>query len=176
MVLSWELALRAQRKSPQTVKSYGDGVRAFIRWCESRGHYPALGRTLVQGFTAGLLDGGAEPSTARSRQLGMRATPMSSRQKRKLEPLNKFDPDQHSHQDQCQIIRDRVEQFKGREQINRCTRDVKTQRQVRDDLIYEEYRLGFGVPPVGSWVLWDILAAHARAGGFAGFFGTMPRA
>ena len=27
-----ELSLRAERKSPQTVKSYGDGVRRFIGW------------------------------------------------------------------------------------------------------------------------------------------------
>lgn len=69
---SWELALRAERKSPQTIKSYGDGVRAFMRWCESNGHFPALDRDLVKGFVADLLDGGAEPSTARARQLGVR--------------------------------------------------------------------------------------------------------
>jgi hypothetical protein len=38
---SWELALRAERKSPETTKSYGDGVRAFIRWCRDNEHYPA---------------------------------------------------------------------------------------------------------------------------------------
>ena len=69
---SWELALRAERKSPQTIKSYGDGVRGFIRWCEANGHSPALDRELMKGFVADLLDGGAEPSTARSRQLGVR--------------------------------------------------------------------------------------------------------
>ncbi|WP_239655209.1 tyrosine-type recombinase/integrase [Mycobacterium riyadhense] len=69
---SWELALRAERKSPQTIKSYGDGVRGFIRWCETNGHSPALERDLVKGFVADLLDGGAEPSTARARQLGVR--------------------------------------------------------------------------------------------------------
>jgi site-specific recombinase XerD len=69
---SWELALRSERKSPQTIKSYGDGVRGFIRWCESNGHAPALDRELVKGYVAELLDGGAEPSTARSRQLGVR--------------------------------------------------------------------------------------------------------
>ncbi|WP_237072116.1 tyrosine-type recombinase/integrase [Mycobacterium avium] len=69
---SWELALRAERKSPQTIKSYGDGVRGFIRWCETNGHSPALDRDLVKGFVADLLDGGAEPSTARARQLGVR--------------------------------------------------------------------------------------------------------
>jgi site-specific recombinase XerD len=69
---SWELALRAERKSPQTIKSYGDGVRAFLRWCEEHHHSPALDRDLMKGFVADLLDGGAEPATARSRQLGMR--------------------------------------------------------------------------------------------------------
>lgn len=69
---SWELALRAERKSPETIKSYGDGVRAFLRWCHNNDHYPALDRDLVKGFVADLLDGGAEPSTARARQLGVR--------------------------------------------------------------------------------------------------------
>lgn len=69
---SWELALRAERKSPQTIKSYGDGVRAFLRWCADNGHSPALDRDLVKNFVADLLDAGAEPSTARARQLGVR--------------------------------------------------------------------------------------------------------
>jgi site-specific recombinase XerD len=69
---SWELSLRAERKSPQTIKSYGDAVRAFLRWCNEHGHSPALDRELMKGFVADLLDAGAEPSTARSRQLGVR--------------------------------------------------------------------------------------------------------
>jgi site-specific recombinase XerD len=69
---SWELALRAERKSPQTIKSYGDGVRGFIRWCEANGHSPALDRDFVKGYVADLLEGGAEPATARARQLGVR--------------------------------------------------------------------------------------------------------
>ena len=69
---SWELALRAERKSPQTIKSYGDGVRAFLRWCDEHDHSPSLNRDLMKGFVAALLDAGAEPSTARSRQLGVR--------------------------------------------------------------------------------------------------------
>ena len=32
---SWELHLRAERKSPQTVKAYGDGVRRFLAWCQA---------------------------------------------------------------------------------------------------------------------------------------------
>lgn len=69
---SWELSLRAERKSAQTIKSYGDGVRAFLRWCQNAGHSPALDRDLVKMFVADMLDNGAEPSTARSRQLAVR--------------------------------------------------------------------------------------------------------
>jgi site-specific recombinase XerD len=69
---SWELALRAERKSQQTVKSYTDGIRAFLRWCGTTGLDPVLTRSTVQAFTVALLDGGAEPSTARSRQLAVK--------------------------------------------------------------------------------------------------------
>lgn len=69
---SWELAMRAERKAPQTIKGYGDGVRSYLRWCEAGGHAPALDRTLAKMWVADLLDGGAEPATARARQLGLR--------------------------------------------------------------------------------------------------------
>ena len=69
---SWELALRAERKSPQTVKAYGDGVRRFLGWCEVEDVPAVLDRPTVTGFIAGLLDAGAEPATARSRHLALR--------------------------------------------------------------------------------------------------------
>jgi len=69
---SWELHLRAERKSPQTVKTYGDGVRAFLRWCTEHGHAPALDRDLLKAFTVDLLDAGAKPSTVTSRHLSVR--------------------------------------------------------------------------------------------------------
>jgi site-specific recombinase XerD len=69
---SWELALRSERKSPATVKVYGDGVRAYFRWCAEHSHSPALDRDLIKAFVADLLDAGAEAATARSRQLAMR--------------------------------------------------------------------------------------------------------
>lgn len=69
---SWELHLRAERKSPQTVKSYGDGVRRFLDWAAGAGRPAALDRTSANAFVAALLDAGAEPSTARARQLGLR--------------------------------------------------------------------------------------------------------
>jgi site-specific recombinase XerD len=72
MLPSWELSLRAERKSPATVKVYGDGVRAFLRWCSEHDHSPALDRDLMKAFVADLLAAGAEATTARSRQLSMR--------------------------------------------------------------------------------------------------------
>lgn len=69
---SWQLQLRAERKSPQTIKAYGDGVRLFLAWCERSGTPPALDRRTVSAWIAHLLDTGAEPATARSRQLALR--------------------------------------------------------------------------------------------------------
>lgn len=69
---SWQLALRAERKSPATLKSYTDGVNGFLRWCESEGVTPKLDKQLVQAFTVALLERGAEPATARSRQLAVK--------------------------------------------------------------------------------------------------------
>jgi site-specific recombinase XerD len=69
---SWVLHLAAERKSAQTLKTYSDGVRAFLRWAASTGIPPALDRPTVNAFTAALIDGGAQASTARSRQLAVR--------------------------------------------------------------------------------------------------------
>ncbi|NEW49958.1 tyrosine-type recombinase/integrase [Nocardia cyriacigeorgica] len=69
---SWELALRAERKSAETLKSYGLGVRQFLAWCERTGSPTVLTKAAVAGFTADLLDNGAEASTARSRQLAIK--------------------------------------------------------------------------------------------------------
>jgi integrase/recombinase XerD len=69
---SWELALRAERKSPQTVKSYGDGVRLFVAWCGRENRAEQLSRASVSGFVADLLERGNVPSTAKARQLAVR--------------------------------------------------------------------------------------------------------
>lgn len=72
LLTSWTLHLQAERKSPQSVKSYGDGVRAFLRWCTAAGLDPVPDKPTVEKFTAGLLADGAAAATARSRQLGVR--------------------------------------------------------------------------------------------------------
>ena len=69
---SWELHLRAERKSPQTVNAYGDGVRRFLTWCRATDRPAALDRPTVTAFVVDLLDAGAEAATARSRQLALR--------------------------------------------------------------------------------------------------------
>ena len=71
LATSWQLALRAQRKSPQTLRTYGEGVRQYLAWCTENDVEP-MTRSSLNLFTAGLLDGGAAASTARSRQLGVR--------------------------------------------------------------------------------------------------------
>lgn len=69
---SWELSLRAERKSPQTLKSYGDGVRAYFKWATASELEPNLSRAQVRGFVDTLLTDGAAAATARSRQLAVR--------------------------------------------------------------------------------------------------------
>lgn len=69
---SWTLSLRAERKSDKTVKLYSEGVRKFLRWCEHTATRPELTKLIVQTFVVALLDEGAEPATARSRQLSLK--------------------------------------------------------------------------------------------------------
>jgi len=69
---SWRVHLAAERKAPATIKSYADGVVGYLRWCEANDRPPVIDRAGVNGFVAGLLAAGAEPATARSRQLGLR--------------------------------------------------------------------------------------------------------
>ncbi|QWC86731.1 tyrosine-type recombinase/integrase [Nocardioidaceae bacterium] len=68
---SWQLALRAERKSPQTLKTYGDGLRMYLAWCESNA-VPPLAKSSLNLWTAHLLDEGAAAATARARQLAAR--------------------------------------------------------------------------------------------------------
>jgi integrase/recombinase XerD len=69
---SWELHLRAERKSPQTIKTYGDGVRAYLGWCDASGKPAALDRRQLREFIDGLLTSGAKPATAVARHLAVR--------------------------------------------------------------------------------------------------------
>jgi site-specific recombinase XerD len=68
---SWQLGLRAERKSPQTLKTYSDGVRFYLAWCVDQGAEP-MTKGALNRWVAGLLDAGAAASTARARQLAVR--------------------------------------------------------------------------------------------------------
>jgi site-specific recombinase XerD len=69
---SWKLALRAERKSPATVKSYEEGVLAFLRWCVSISVPAELSKSMVQTLVTDLLDNGASARTASARLLAIR--------------------------------------------------------------------------------------------------------
>jgi len=62
---SWELALRAERKSPQTGKTYGDGVPAYLRLCDANDRPAVLSRRQLAGFVDALLSDGAQPLPGR---------------------------------------------------------------------------------------------------------------
>jgi site-specific recombinase XerD len=69
---SWITHLQAERKSSHTIKTYTAGVRAYLRWARENRSDPDFARASVQAFTAHLLENGAEPATALSRQRGVR--------------------------------------------------------------------------------------------------------
>lgn len=69
---SWELSLRAERKSKETLKAYLTGARQYLTWCLENDATPDLIRTTVNAFTAHLVDLGREGSTVRNRQLAVR--------------------------------------------------------------------------------------------------------
>lgn len=68
---SWVLAMRADRKSPQTIKAYTDGMTQFLAYCEAN-DLDLLERSALRAWCAGLLDTGREASTVRARQLAAR--------------------------------------------------------------------------------------------------------
>jgi integrase/recombinase XerD len=69
---SWELHLRAERKSPATLKVYVGGARHFLAWCERTGTPAGLDRATVTAYIAALLDQGAEGNSAKVRQQALR--------------------------------------------------------------------------------------------------------
>jgi len=71
LVPSWTIHLRAERKAEGTIKTYLDGVRPFLAWCLSEQADP-LARGSLQTWTAGLLEAGRSPSTAKTRMMAVR--------------------------------------------------------------------------------------------------------
>lgn len=69
---SWALHLRAERKSPATLRSYIGAVSRYLEWCDSQDLPPVLERRTVQLFVAERLDAGKEASTCRTELRGLR--------------------------------------------------------------------------------------------------------
>lgn len=72
LTASWERTLRAQRKQPDTIRSYLTGVAALARWCESEGRPIELDKATMEDWTNALLDAGRKPATVIARQRGVR--------------------------------------------------------------------------------------------------------
>lgn len=68
---SWVLTMKAERKSPGTIKSYTAGVRRFLSWCEETGTDPVLDKPTVTAFVADSLDH-CEATTAGNRLLAVK--------------------------------------------------------------------------------------------------------
>jgi len=71
LIAPWQLVLRAERKSPQTIKTYRDGLQRYLTWCSQHAAEP-MKRTTLNQWIAAMLDAGRAPGTARARQLAVR--------------------------------------------------------------------------------------------------------
>lgn len=69
---SWELSLKAERKSPNTIHSYTISVRLFLAWAKREELPEVLDKPTAERFIADLLEGGAEDTTAKTRHMGLR--------------------------------------------------------------------------------------------------------
>lgn len=73
LVGSWELSMRAARKSDNTIKSYLTGVRLYLAWCRTAGLATVLDRRSATAWIASLVQSGAGDSTVYARQCAIRA-------------------------------------------------------------------------------------------------------
>lgn len=71
LIPTWQLALRAEDKTPGTINVYTHGVRTYLSWCTARDVAP-MSRVCLNTWIAEMLDAGAAAGTARTRQLGVR--------------------------------------------------------------------------------------------------------
>lgn len=72
LIASWTRSMRAERKSPDTVRSYLAGVSSFADWCEKQSRPVVLDTASVETWTTWMLDLGRAPATAVARQRGVR--------------------------------------------------------------------------------------------------------
>lgn len=68
---SWLIHLRAERKTTGTIKTYMDGARPYVQWCQAGGVDP-LDRASLQTWTMELLEAGRSAATAKTRMMAVR--------------------------------------------------------------------------------------------------------
>jgi integrase/recombinase XerD len=72
LLTSWDRTMPALRKSDATRATYAEGIRAFLKWCETTGTAAEITKASAQAFIVDLLNGGAAPATARTRHMALR--------------------------------------------------------------------------------------------------------
>lgn len=72
LLQSWDIALRAERKSPRTIHIYLTQARAFMNWCSALGSPSRFDRRSVQSFLAAESARGLSPNTVVTRYTGLR--------------------------------------------------------------------------------------------------------
>lgn len=70
-IAEWQIGLRAENKAIGTVDLYVDGATRYLRWCADGDRLP-MSRAALSQWTAGLLDAGNAPATARIRHQAVR--------------------------------------------------------------------------------------------------------
>ncbi|MGO9143391.1 MAG: tyrosine-type recombinase/integrase [Streptosporangiaceae bacterium] len=72
LLASWRRHLEAERKSPHTIKTYTDGVTAFLAWCDQEGRPRLLDEDTVVDWVNSIHAAGRSGSTAVARQAAVR--------------------------------------------------------------------------------------------------------
>lgn len=67
----WQLALRAEAKSPGTIDTYTHGLQTYLTSCVRTGE-PSMARTTMTTWMSDMLAAGAAPGSVRIRQLAVR--------------------------------------------------------------------------------------------------------
>lgn len=70
-LVAWQLAMRAENKSPATIACYSDAATRYLRWCADAAQ-PPMSRTALNTWISQMLADGAAPATARTRQMCIR--------------------------------------------------------------------------------------------------------
>lgn len=68
---AWQLAMRAENKSPATIACYTDATTRYLTWCTEQQQAP-MSRAALNTWVSGMLTAGLKPSTARTRQMSVR--------------------------------------------------------------------------------------------------------